>query len=58
MSYNNRAFDKATPSQGEICKDLPPIDLDRVVNYNSNEVLAPLEPTDPTYTTSNTTDIN
>jgi hypothetical protein len=58
VSYDNRAFDKAALSQGEIYEDLPPIDLDRAVNYDSNEVLAPQETTDPTHIASDTTDIN
>jgi hypothetical protein len=65
ISYDNRTYDIGAPSQGEIYEDLPPVDSDRPMNYDSNENLdvtaheEPPNPANPTYTTpTDTVDIN
>ena len=65
ISYDNRAYDNGAPSQGEIYEDLPPVDSDRPMNYDSNENLEvashqePPNRINPTHTTpTDTVDIN
>ena len=61
VSYDNRPYDNGAPSQGEIHEDLPPVDSDRPMNYDSSknlEVSAPQEPPNPTTASTDTIDIN
>lgn len=55
VSYDNRAYDHSAPSQGEIYEDLPPVDSDRRVNYDTFEVS---EPQNTTPSAPDTIDIN